>query len=249
MRLMGNTAIITGGARGIGAAICRAFAREGATVLIADIDLPVAEALVSDIRAAHSCAVHALSCDITSPEAVDEMFRTASDRFGKVDILVNNAGICPLTPFESISPGEWDTVLEINLKGAFLCCQKVIGPMQEQGYGRIINISSVSGKMGGVLVGAHYAASKAGLIALTFCLARAYASKGITANVIAPATVETDMTRTWPKANIDALVRAIPVGRLGQPSDVAEAAVFLASREAGFITGEVLDVNGGFLMD
>ena len=249
MRLIGNTAIVTGGARGIGAAICRAFSREGAKVLIADIDLPVAEALVSDIRAAHNPAVHALSCDITSPESVDEMFRAASDRFGKVDILVNNAGICPLTPFESISSGEWDTVLEINLKGAFLCCQKVIGPMQEQGYGRIINISSVSGKMGGVLVGAHYAASKAGLIALTFCLARAYASKGITANVIAPATVETDMTRTWPKANIDALVRAIPVGRLGQPSDVAEAAVFLASREAGFITGEVLDVNGGFLMD
>jgi 3-oxoacyl-[acyl-carrier protein] reductase len=248
MRLIGNTAIVTGGARGIGAAICRAFSREGAKVLIADIDLPVAEALARDIRAAHSCAVHAVSCDITSPEAVDELFRAASD-FGKVDILVNNAGICPLTPFESISPGEWDKVLEINLKGAFLCCQKVIAPMQEQGYGRIINISSVSGKMGGVLVGAHYAASKAGLIALTFCLARAYASKGVTANVIAPATIETDMTRTWPKSDLEPLVRAIPVGRLGQPSDIAEAAVFLASREASFITGEVLDVNGGFLMD
>jgi 3-oxoacyl-[acyl-carrier protein] reductase len=249
MRLMRNTAIVTGGARGIGSAICRAFAREGAKVLIVDIDLPLAEALASDIRAAHGPAVHALSCDITSPESVEEMFRNALDRFGRVDILVNNAGICPLTPFESISPGEWDKVLEINLKGAFLCCQKVIGPMQEQAYGRIINISSVSGKMGGVLVGAHYAASKAGLIALTFCLARAYASQGVTANVIAPATVETDMTRTWPKAHIDALVRAIPAGRLGQPSDVAEAAVFLASREAAFITGEVLDVNGGFLMD
>ena len=166
-----------------------------------------------------------------------------------MDILVNNAGICPLRSFEEISDEEWDRVLSINLKGAFICSQEAIKPMCEQGWGRIINISSVAGKMGGVKVGAHYAASKGGLIALTFCLARQYAASGITANVIAPATIETDLIRDWSAQAKRDLVAHIPLGRLGQPKDVAAAVVFLASEEAGFITGEVLDVNGGFLMD
>jgi 3-oxoacyl-[acyl-carrier protein] reductase len=249
MRLSGNIAIVTGAAGGIGAAICRAFVREGAQVILADIDFPAAQALADDLSASPGAVAHPLLCDITDPLSVKQMVKQTLDGFGKVDILVNNAGVCPLTPLDAISPQEWDTVLAVNLKGAFLCSQRVIHPMSERKYGRIINISSVSGKMGGVLVGAHYAASKAGLIALTFCLARYYASLGITANAICPATVETDMTSSWPPEKLEALARSIPLGRLGQPSDVADATVFLASPEAGFITGEVLDVNGGFLMD
>jgi 3-oxoacyl-[acyl-carrier protein] reductase len=249
MRLSGNVAIVTGGGRGIGAAICQSYIREGASVVVTDIDYPAAQAVVNHLPVSQGVAARALVCDITDPGAVNGMVEQVLDWFGKVDILVNNAGICPLTPLEEISPQEWDSVLNVNLKGAFLCSQKVIPHMAGRGYGRIINISSVSGKMGGVFVGAHYAASKAGLIALTFCLARSYASKGITANAICPATVESEMTSSWPQEQLHALVRAIPLGRLGSPSDVASAAVFLASKEAGFITGEVLDVNGGFLMD
>jgi 3-oxoacyl-[acyl-carrier protein] reductase len=249
MRLSGNVAIVTGGGRGIGAAICQSFSRQGANVVIADIDYPAAQALAKDLSVTQNAIVHPLACDITDPDSVKSMVKQVLEWFGKVDILVNNAGICPLTPLDEISPQEWDTVLGVNLKGAFLCSQRVILSMSERRYGRIINISSVSGKMGGVFVGAHYAASKAGLIALTFCLARYYASLGITANAICPATVETGMTSSWPQEKLDSLARAIPLGRLGSPSDVAEAAVFLASKEAGYITGEVLDVNGGFLMD
>ena len=249
MRLTGNVAIVTGGGRGIGAAICRSYAQQGAGVVVADIDYPAAEALASDLSSSPEQSVHALKCDVADPGSVEQLVKQVLDRFGKVDILVNNAGICPLTPLEVISPEEWDAVLAVNLKGAFLCSQRVIPSMRERGYGRIINISSVSGKMGGVFVGAHYAASKAGLLALTFCLARNYANLGITANAICPATVDTEMTSSWPQEVREALARAIPLGRLGLPSDVAEAAVFLASKEAGFITGEVLDVNGGFLMD
>jgi 3-oxoacyl-[acyl-carrier protein] reductase len=249
MRLSGNVAIVTGGGRGIGAAICQAYVEEGANVVVADIDYPAAQAVVNEIGHAHGVVARALACDITNPEQVNRMVEQVLGEFGKVEILVNNAGICPLTPLEEISPQEWDKVLAVNLKGAFLCSQKIIQPMREQGYGRIINISSVSGKMGGVFVGAHYAASKAGLMALTFCLARAYAALGITANAICPATVETEMTVQWSQEKREALAKAIPLGRLGLPSDVASAAVFLASKEAGFITGEVLDVNGGFLMD
>lgn len=249
MRLSGRVAIVTGGGRGIGAAICTSFLREGASVASADIDYPALQALANNLGAEQRTPLLPLGCDITDPDSVSEMVEQVLARFGKVDILVNNAGICPLTPFEAITPQEWDAVLAVNLKGAFLCSQAVVQPMRDKGYGRIINITSVSGKMGGVLVGAHYAASKAGLVALTFSLARRYASDRVTANAICPATVDTDMTRDWPAEKREALVESIPLGRLGQPLDVANAAVFLASEEAGFITGEVLDVNGGFFMD
>jgi len=248
MGLQGRVAIVTGGARGIGRAICFALARRGAKVAVTDIDYSGAERTAEEIRDDDGRAL-AIQVDVTDRPSVKRAVQEVLEQLGRLDILVNNAGICPLRSFEEISDEEWDRVLSINLKGAFICSQEAIEPMCEQGWGRIINISSVAGKMGGVKVGAHYAASKGGLVALTFCLARQYAASGITANVIAPATIETDLIRDWSAQAKRDLVAHIPLGRLGQPKDVAAAVVFLASEEAGFITGEVLDVNGGFLMD
>jgi len=248
MGLQGRVAIVTGGARGIGRAICFALARRGAKVAVTDIDYSGAERTAEEIRDDDGRAL-AIQVDVTDRPSVKRAVQEVLEQLGRLDILVNNAGICPLRSFEEISDEEWDRVLSINLKGAFICSQEAIKPMCEQGWGRIINISSVAGKMGGVKVGAHYAASKGGLIALTFCLARQYAASGITARVIAPATIETDLIRDWSAQAKRDLVAHIPLGRLGQPKDVAAAVVFLASEEAGFITGEVLDVNGGFLMD
>jgi 3-oxoacyl-[acyl-carrier protein] reductase len=241
--LKDRVAVVTGGARGIGRAIGEAFAAAGAGVVLADIDPAVLEPVGLPPRAL------AVVTDVSDGDSVHAMVEKVMQRYGKIDILVNNAGICPLRPFESISRAEWDRVMAINLTGAFLCSQAVAPLMKQAGYGRIINISSVAGKMGGVTVGAHYAASKAGLLGLTWSLARGYAPFGITANAIAPVTVETDMTSGWPGSALEQLRQTIPLRRLARVSDVAAAAVFLASEEAGFITGEVLDVNGGFLMD
>jgi len=242
LRLQDRVAIITGGARGIGHAIGRAFAHQGARIVLADIDPAVQDA-------AREINARGMIANVADENSVNALVKSTFEQFGRIDILVNNAGICPLTPFESITRAEWERVLAINLTGAFLCSQAVVPIMKQARYGRIVNISSVAGKMGGIAVGAHYAASKAGLLGLTKSLARIYAPFGITANAIAPATIETDMTRGWSVETLERLRQANPVGRLGQPQDVAAAAVFLASDEASFITGEVLDVNGGFLMD
>lgn len=243
MRLNNRVAIVTGGARGIGRAIGEAFTAEGAHVVLTDIDVTVLEAAGRDNDS------FSVVADVTDEAAVRAMVKQVTRRHGRIDILVNNAGICPLTPFESISRAEWDRVLAINLTGAFLCSQAVAPVMTHARYGRIINLSSVAGKMGGVTVGAHYAASKAGLLGLTWSLAKIYAPFGITANAIAPVTAETDLTGAWPTETLERIRQSIPLGRLARVGDVAAAAVFLASEEAGFITGEVLDVNGGFLMD
>jgi 3-oxoacyl-[acyl-carrier protein] reductase len=243
MRLQDRIAIVTGGARGIGRAIGNAFAAEGAQVVLSDIDTKVVEA------AAHAIGALAVPTNVVDEDSVHAMVKQVMERYGRVDILVNNAGICPLTPFASIGRAEWDRVMAINLTGAFLCSQTVLPHMTPKRYGRIINISSVAGKMGGVTVGVHYAASKAGLLGLTWSLAKLCAPFGITANAIAPVTVETDLTREWPKDVMEQMRKSIPLGRLARVEDVAAAAVFIASEEAGFITGEVLDVNGGFLMD
>jgi 3-oxoacyl-[acyl-carrier protein] reductase len=243
MRLQDRVAIVTGGARGIGRAIGKAFAEEGARVILTDIDAAALEAAGQDMAAL------AIVTDVADEDSVRAMVERVVRRYSRIDILVNNAGICPLTPFASTSRAEWDRVMAINLTGAFLCSQAVLPAMTHAGHGRIINISSVAGKMGGVTVGVHYAASKAGLIGLTWSLARLYARFGITANAIAPVTVETDLTREWPGQVLDQIRQSIPLGRLARASDVAAAAVFIASEDAGFITGQVLDVNGGFLMD
>ncbi len=243
-----RVALVTGAGRGIGAAIAQALARAGAAVGVADIDGPAAQATARQIADA-GCQALALTMDVTDRTSIRQAIETVQARWERIDILVNNAGICPRRPFEEIDEAEWDRVLAVNLKGAFLCTQAVVPGMRERRFGRVINIASSAGKIGGLMVGAHYAASKGGLIALTFTLARIYAPYGITVNAIAPGPVDSPMTEQWPSQVLDDLRSRIPLKRLGRPTDVASAVTFLASDAADFITGEVLDVNGGLLMD
>jgi 3-oxoacyl-[acyl-carrier protein] reductase len=236
---------VTGAARGIGLAIVAALIQHGASVALVDID---ARALDKAVRKLGEHATVA-EADVSRPDQVQRAVRETVAQLGALDILVNNAGVCPLTAFDEITEGEWDRVMAINLKGAFLCCQAALPHLRRSGArGRIINIASVAGQMGGVLVGAHYAASKAGLIALTKSLARLLSADGVTVNCVAPATTESDLTAAWTEA-LRAQVRSqIPIGRFGAPGEIAEAVCFLAGDGAGFITGATLDVNGGLYL-
>lgn len=248
MRLSQKVALISGAARGIGASIARLFAQEGARVYLGDVELTVAQKVAQEIQRKGGWA-QALFLDVANCSSIRQVVETVLAQEGRIDILVNNAGICPLESPEEINEENWQRVLDVNLKGAFFLSQAVLESMKKRGAGRIINISSLAGKMGGLQVGAHYAASKGGLLALTKSLARHLAPYGITVNALAPGTTDTELTRTWPEEVRQSLISQIPLGRLARPEEVAQAALFLASEEAAYITGEVLDVNGGLLMD
>ena len=245
-RLDGKVAVVTGAGRGIGFEIAQWLAEAGARVGIADIHEPELEGAVQQVLAAGYTAL-ALRADVSDQLQVKAMVDRVFRRWGRIDILVNNAGICPLTPVLEITPDEWDRVLEINLKGAFLCSQAAIPVMTAQQSGKIINIASSAGQMGGIAVGLHYSASKAGLLGLTKSLARMLAPK-IQVNAVSPGTTESEMTRSWDDTAINNIIRQIPAGRLGRPSDIAAAVLFLASDEASFITGQTINVNGGLVM-
>jgi 3-oxoacyl-[acyl-carrier protein] reductase len=244
-----RVAIVTGGGRGIGQAICLALAEHGRKVVIADINLSAAEDVARQIESLGRETLP-VRVDVSSRPAVQEMIQAVLKRFGRLDILVNNAGICALTPFEEITDAAWARTIAVNLTGAFICSQEALKAIKPRGWGRVISISSVAGKMGSLRSSADYAASKGGLIAMTLCIARQYARYGITANVVAPGTIEgTDLNRDWPPEAMRDLLNHTPLGRLGQPREIAAAVAFLASEESSFMTGEVMDVNGGFLMD
>lgn len=241
-----RVAIVTGAGRGIGFEIAGRLAAAGARVGLVDVN---AEDVVQAAQRLQTAGHQALpvKADVSDEAQVKEAVRQVLDRWGRVDILVNNAGICPITPLLEISAAEWDRVLAINLKGAFLFSQAVVPAMRQQRYGKIINIASSAGQMGGLAVGLHYSASKAGMLGLTKSLARILAPD-IQVNAVSPGTTESEMTRGWDEAAIQNIVRQIPAGRLGRPSDVAAAVLFLASDEASFITGQTLSVNGGLFM-
>jgi 3-oxoacyl-[acyl-carrier protein] reductase len=240
-----RVAVVTGAARGIGLAICEALASAGARIAMVDLQNEVmasAEQLTRD-----GFVAQPFLSDVSRKADVDRVAGAILRHYGRIDILVNNAGICPTTPLAEIAEEEWDRVLAVNLKGAFLWAQAVAPVMQAQGGGRIINVASAAGQMGGIAVGLHYSASKAGVIGLTKGLARILAP-AIQVNAVSPGTTESEMTRGWEAETIAALTRQIPLKRLGHPADTAAAVLFLASDAASFITGQTLSVNGGLFM-
>lgn len=246
MSLSDKTALVTGGARGIGAATVAAIAREGAGVVIADIEQ--ADGVVDSIRAKGGRAWW-YQVDISDHRKVEDMVRTAEGTAGPIDILVNNAGIISRGTILDISLEEWNRILAVNVTGTFNCCKAVIPSMVERHKGCIVNITSVAGKIGDITAAPAYGTSKGAVNALTKSLARQLAGYGIRVNAVAPHAIETDMSAQWSEEKRRAIIAEIPLHRLGLPEDVAQAVVYLASDAAGFITGEILDVNGGYLMD
>ncbi len=244
--LKGRIALVTGASQGIGRAVALELARAGATVaLAARNEAKLAEA-VAEIEAAGGQAA-AFTLDVASEESIKAAAKAVIERFGKVEILVNNAGITRDTLALRMKRDDWESVLSTNLTGAFLLTQALLSPMLRNRWGRIINITSVVGRTGQAGQ-ANYAASKAGLIGLTRSLARELASRSITVNAVAPGYIETAMTAVLDEKVREAMIAQIPLGRAGTDAEIAHAVAFLASENAAYITGHVLDVNGGMLM-
>ncbi|GAB4530471.1 MAG: 3-oxoacyl-[acyl-carrier-protein] reductase [Anaerolineae bacterium] len=245
--LSDKVAVVTGAAQGIGRAIAEALASQGANVVVADLQEEKAQTVAQEITASTGRRAIAVKVDVANSDSAKAMIDRAVDEFGRVDILVNNAGTTRDNLIMRMSEADWDLILNINLKGAFNCSKAVVRPMMKQRYGRIINISSVSG-LAGQAGQANYSASKAGLIGLTKALAKELGARNITVNAVAPGFIETELTANLPQELKDWGIQMTPLGRFGQPEDVARAVVFLASDAASFITGHVLSVDGGMVM-
>ena len=230
--LDGRVAMVTGASGGIGSVIVETLLAQGAKVVAADLANPAIDAALP------------LAMDVADEAAVDVAFARVERELGPVEVLILNAGIFVIEPFEEMTLASWQRTIEINLTGAFLCARRALPAMREAGWGRVVALGSSAGKTGGSKSMAAYAASKAGVMALAKSIASEYAPHGITANALAPSLIDTPML-----AGIADLASRIPVGRLGRPQDVADVVAFLASEHAGYITGEVVDVNGGFLID
>jgi 3-oxoacyl-[acyl-carrier protein] reductase len=239
----GRVALVTGGAQGIGKAIAMALAREGAEVAVSDVNEEGAEAAAREIAGAGG-RTWALAGDVSSFDEAREMVEKVREEAGRIDILINNAGITRDSLLLRMKEEAWDSVIAVNLKGAFNFCKAALPVMVKQRWGRIVNMSSVVGAMGNAGQ-VNYAASKAGVIGLTKSLAREVASRGVTVNAVAPGFIDTAMTQALSEKVRDALLVQIPAGKLGGVEDVVAATLFLASPMAGYITGQVLHVNGG----
>ena len=247
MLLDGRHALVTGASRGIGRAVALAFAAEGASVALNFAgNVAAAEAVRAEIESAGGKAI-LVPADVSDENAVEDMVKTVTEAFGSIDILVNNAGITRDGLLLRMKEEDWDAVLNTNLKGVFLCTKAVSKFMMKKRYGRIVNMASVVGVTGNASQ-ANYAAAKAGVIGFTKAMAKELASRGITVNAIAPGFVRSDMTDVLPDKVKEAMLAEIPLGRAGEPADVAKAALFLASDQAAYITGQVLKVDGGMVM-
>jgi 2-hydroxycyclohexanecarboxyl-CoA dehydrogenase len=244
-----RVAVVTGGASGIGRSVCERLAREGLRVAVLDRDGDAAADVVASIRVAGGDAM-ARAVDVADREAVEQAFSDVRRQLAPVEILVTSAAVSGFVPLEALTADEWQRTLAVNLTGTFHCLQAAVPDMVAAGWGRIVTISSAAGQIGS-LHQAHYAASKGGVIALTKTAALELAAKGITANTIPPFTVDTPMLRAAQASrsvpNADVLARMVPAGRLGTGDDIAAACAFLCSEDAGYITGQVIAVNGGAL--
>lgn len=245
-RFQDRVAVVTGGAKGIGRAIAGTLACGGAKVVISGRDAHALESACGEIRAKGGEAL-AVTGDVSRAADADQLCAATLEAFGKADILVNNAGVTRDNLVMRMSEEDWDQVLDTNLKGTFLCIKAFTRPMMKQRYGRIVNISSVVGLLGNPGQ-ANYVASKAGVIGLTKAVAKELASRHITVNAVAPGFIETAMTSGLSEKVREGLQAQIPLGRLGSPEDVAHAVAFLCSEEAGYVTGQVLSVDGGMRM-
>lgn len=247
LTLANRTAVITGGSSGIGLAIAQRFHASGMRVAILSRTPDRAGSVAAKLDASGLTAI-GLSCDVTQKDSVEQAIASAADHLGGIDVLVNSAGILNLSEITSVTVNEWQLTLATNVTGTFLACQQSLSHLKRSHAGRIINISSNAGRMGGFENGMAYTASKGGVIALTYGLARQLASHGVTVNCIAPGTIASEMSRARGAAEKQRLLERFPLGRFGTPDEVAVAACYFASEEASFTTGAVLDVNGGLFM-
>ena len=246
MQLADQVAIITGGARGIGREIALLFAKEGADIALFDVNAEQLAQTVGELRALGRRA-EGFVVDVTDPQTVEDAVSKVLDKLSRIDILINNAGITQDGLLVRMSDAQWDRVLDINLKGTFLCTRAVSKVMLKARRGRIVSIASIIGLIGNAGQ-ANYAASKAGIIGLTKSVAKELASRGVTANAIAPGFIKTEMTDRLPEDVRQRMLAQIPLGILGEPRDVAQAALFLVSDAARYVTGQVLVVDGGLVM-
>ena len=246
MRFPEKTVIVTGATQGIGRAIAVAFAAEGARVILADIVEPTET--MSAIREANGACEY-VETNVSDRAAVERLMKHVHGTYGSIDVLVNNAGTISRGTFIDESYEDWDRILSVNLGGTFNCSKAAVPYMVEQGRGKVVNISSIAGKIGDITAAPAYGTSKGGINALTKSMARQLAEYGITVNAVAPHAIETPMSAQWLEEKRKAVTASIPLGRLGRAEEVAEATLYLASPGADFVTGEIIDVNGGFLMD
>lgn len=245
-KLEGRVALVTGGARGIGKAICERLAEEGASLAIVDIMQDVADETANEFKAKGVNAA-AFSANVAKVEDADKTIKAVIEEFGKIDILINNAGITRDTLMMRMSEADWDAVIDVNLKGTFNFIKAAMRPMMKNRYGKIVNVSSVVGRMGNAGQ-ANYSASKAGVIGLTKTAAKELASRNVNVNAVAPGYIQTDMTKDLPEQAKEAFMMVTPMQRPGSSEDVANVVNFLCSPDSDYITGQVINVDGGLLM-